>query len=183
MTTALLPIDLHNDYFHHAELERGRDDVLDTCNRLIRAARDAGSPAVEVQTVRTSDKATWAPNMLDDHGIAIEGTRGPAAWTGCPNPTCARQDPRQRLPHDTELAGWLREREVDRPVLAGVSTESCIAATATDAYARSLRVVLVEDSTASVEWRRHDQTLERVEKQYRQKVVSADDVSLDSAGT
>jgi nicotinamidase-related amidase len=79
----------------------------------------------------------------------------------------------------TDLDLWLADRDVGRLVLAGVSTESCIAATATDAYARDLHVVLVEDATASIDRQLHDQTLGRLHEQYRQEVVSADDVSFD----
>jgi nicotinamidase-related amidase len=180
MSTALLLIDLQNDYFNDAELERCRDDVLDKSNRLIRAARATGSPVVEVQTVHAADKSTWALNMLDDdRGMAIEGTEGAQRLDGLLEPDLCLVKVRDSAFHDTELADWLRERGVDRLVLAGVSTESCIAATATDAYACDLRVVLVSDATASVEWRLHDETLARLEKQYRQAVVSAQDVRFD----
>jgi nicotinamidase-related amidase len=132
---------------------------------------------VEVQTVHAADKSTWALNMLDDdQGMAIEGTEGARRLDGLLEPDACIVKVRDSAFHDTELEAWLDERGVDRLVLAGVSTESCIAATATDAYARDLRVVLVEDATASVEWRLHDETLERLQKQYRQDVVSARDV-------
>ena len=180
MTTALLVIDLQNDYFNDAELARCRDDVLDKSNRLIRAARDAGSQVVEVQTVHAADRSTWTLNMLDDgRGMAIEGTEGAQRLAGLLEPDLCIVKHRDSAFHETELADWLRDREVDRLVLAGVSTESCIAATATDAYARDLRVVLVDDATASVEWRLHDEALARLEKQYRQAVVSAADVRFD----
>jgi nicotinamidase-related amidase len=112
----------------------------------------------------------------DDRGMAIEGTEGARRLAGLLEPDLCIVKIRDSAFHDTELAALLCEREVDRLVLAGVSTESCIAATATDAYARDLRVVLVEDATASVDWRLHDETLARLEKQYRQEVVSAEDV-------
>jgi nicotinamidase-related amidase len=182
MTTALVVIDLQNDYFNDEELERCRDDVLARTNQLVRAARDAGAPVVEVQTVHARDKSTWALNMLDDgRGMAIEGTEGARRLDGLLDPDVCILKTRDDAFHDTELAELLRERHVDRLVLAGVSTESCIAATATDAYARDLRVVLVADATASVEWRLHDETLERLQKQYRQEVVFADDVRFEAA--
>ena len=180
MTTALVLIDLQNDYFHDDELARCRDDILAAGNLLVRAARDAGAPVVEVQTVHARDGSTWALNMLDDgQGMALEGTEGARRLDGLLEPDHCLVKTRDSAFHDTELASWLRERGVDRLVLAGVSTESCIAATATDAYAHDLRVVLVEDATASVEWRLHDEALERLQKQYRQEVVSARDVRFD----
>jgi nicotinamidase-related amidase len=180
VSTALLLIDLQNDYFNDPELERCREDILERCNRLVMAAREEGSWVVEVQTVHARDRSTWALNMLDDdQGIAIEGTEGARRLDGLLQSDVCILKTRDSAFHDTDLAQLLRERKVDRLVLTGVSTESCIAATATDAYARDLRVTLVEDATASVEWRLHDETLARLEKQYRQPVVSAQDVRFD----
>jgi nicotinamidase-related amidase len=82
-------------------------------------------------------------------------------------------------PHRTGLEELLAEHRADEVVLAGVSTESCIAATATDAYARDIHVVLVRDGTASVHEALHEQILERLHEQYRQDVVWADDVAFD----
>jgi nicotinamidase-related amidase len=180
VSTALLVIDLQNDYFNDEELARCRADLLDRSNGLVRAAREAGALVVEVQTVHARDKSTWALNMLeDDQGMAIEGSDGARRLDGLLAPDLCIVKTRDSAFHDTPLEDRLRERGVDRLVLAGVSTESCIAATATDAYARDLRVVLVEDATASVEWRLHDETLARLQRQYRQDVVSARDVRFD----
>ena len=174
MSTALVLIDLQNDYFADDELARCRDDLLAASNSLVRAARDADAPVVEVQTVHAQDRSTWALNMLDDgQGMALEGSPGAARLEGLLEPDHLLVKTRDSAFHGTDLHRWLRERDVTRLVLAGVSTESCIAATATDAYAHDLRVVLVEDATASVEKRLHDQTLERLHQQYRQDVVSA----------
>ncbi|HEX5087622.1 MAG TPA: isochorismatase family cysteine hydrolase [Nocardioides sp.] len=180
MTTALLVIDLQNDYFADAELARCKADVLAASNLLVRAARAAGALVVEAQTVHARDRSTWALNMLDDdQGMAIEGTEGARRLDGLLEPDLCIVKTRDSAFYDTPLESRLRERGVDRLVLAGVSTESCIAATATDAYARDLRVVLVDDATASVEWRLHDETLARLQRQYRQAVVPARRVRFD----
>jgi nicotinamidase-related amidase len=180
VTTALLIVDLQNDYFVDGELARCREDLLEACNALVERARSAGAPVVEVQTVHAPDKSTWALNMLDDdQGMALEGTEGAQRLKGLHEPDRIVVKTRDSAFHGTDLLPWLTTRRVDRLVLAGVSTESCIAATATDAYAHDLRVVLVQDATASVEWRLHDQTLERLHAQYRQDVCSAADVSFD----
>jgi nicotinamidase-related amidase len=177
VSTALILIDLQNDYFADDELARCRDDLLAASNRLVLAARDADAPVVEVQTVHAQDKSTWALNMLDDdQGMALEGSPGAARLDGLLEPDHLVVKTRDSAFHGTDLDRWLRDRDVTRLVLAGVSTESCIAATATDAYAHDLRVVLVEDATASVEKRLHDRTLERLHQQYRQEVASAGEV-------
>jgi len=110
VSTALLVIDLQNDYFNDAELERCRDDVLDKSNRLIRAARDAGAPVVEVQTVHAADKSTWALNMLDDdEGIAIEDTEG-ARRGRVADPDRRVVEPRNSAFHGRQLSQLWRDR-------------------------------------------------------------------------
>jgi nicotinamidase-related amidase len=180
VTSALLVVDLQLDYFADDELARCRESLLQKCNELIDRARVAQVPVVEVRTVHARDKSTWALNMLDDdQGMALEGTAGAQRLGGLHEPDHVIVKSRDSAFHGTELAGWLAARDVQTLVLAGVSTESCIAATATDAYAHDLRVTLVSDATASVESRLHDQTLERLAAQYRQQVVRAAEVHFD----
>jgi nicotinamidase-related amidase len=76
--------------------------------------------------------------------------------------------------HETDLAGMLNRQGVEAFLLCGVSTESCIAATATEAYARNLYVGLVLDATASVRWDLHDHTIDSLCEQYRQPALKAD---------
>ena len=176
---ALLVIDMQNDFFVDDELERCREDLTKACNDLIARARDAGVPVVEVQTVHKHDKSTWALNMLeDDQGMSLAGSEGVQRINGLQAGDDVIPKTRDSAFFGTDLEQRLKESGVERLVLCGVSTESCIAATATDAYARNLRVTLVEDATASIEWAQHDQTLARLKEQYRQDVLSAADVDF-----
>ena len=174
---ALVLVDLQNDWFADDELARCRGDLLGNANHLVDRALAAGAPVVEVRTVHAKDRSTWALNMLaDGEGVAIEDTPGAARLDGLRHVDDVVVKTRDSAFHGTDLAQRLRALGVDEIVLAGVSTESCIAATAEDGYAHDFRVVLVEDATASVEPGLHDDTLERLAKQYRQDVVSTDDV-------
>lgn len=176
---ALLVIDMQNDFFVDPELERCREDLTKACNDLIDRARSAGVPVLEVQTVHARDRSTWALNMLDDdQGMALEGSRGAERVEGLTAGDEVITKTRDSAFHGTDLDSRLGEGRIERLVLCGVSTESCISATATEAYARNLRVTLVEDGTASIEWAQHDQTLARLKEQYRQQVLKAGDVDL-----
>jgi nicotinamidase-related amidase len=180
VATALLLIDMQNDYFVNDELARCRDDLVAACNGLVRSARAAGAPVVEVRTVHARDRSTWALNMLDDgQGMALEGSDGARRVDGLLEPDEVVLKTRDSAFFQTSLAELLERLGVDRVVLAGVSTESCIAATATDAYARDLRVLPVRDATASVTEPLHEQTLDRLEMQYRQQAAWASDVRFD----
>ncbi|MGZ6738869.1 MAG: cysteine hydrolase family protein [Nocardioides sp.] len=174
MSTALLLIDMQVDYFNNPELARCRDSLVDACNALAETARRTQSPVIEVQTRHLADGSTWALNMLEDGaGMAIEGTPGIERLPGLAAADTVVAKTRDSAFHRTRLAAVLTEARVDHLVLCGVSTESCIAATATEAYARDLRVTLVRDGTASVDPDHHGWTLALLDEQYRQPALAA----------
>ena len=176
---ALVIIDLQADFFADPELERCRDDLVAACNLLIDRARAEGVPVIDVRTVHAPDGSTWALNMREDgQGMVIAGTPGAERVAGLHEPDLVVEKTRDSAFHGTDLADLLRARGVEHLVLCGVSTESCIAATATSAYAEDLRVTLVEDATASVDEEQHGRTLALLHAQYRQPVVRAADVSF-----
>ncbi len=175
---ALLLIDLQSDWFSDAELDRCREDLVATCNRLVAAAHRSGVPVLEVRTVHEPDRSTWTLTMLeDDQGVTVRGTPGAERVAGLePGPATVVEKTRDSVFFGTTLEQDLRAQDVRRVVLCGVSTESCIAASARDAFARDLAVVLVSDATASVSWEEHDHTLAMLHDQHRQEVLTADEV-------
>ena len=177
---ALVLIDLQEDFFDDPELKRCREDVSDACNLLIGRARAAGAPVIIVRTVHAADRSTWALNMLDDdQGMALEGDPGaetiPELET---NGAIEVIKTRDSAFFDTDLEDVLHGYGVTTIAVAGVSTESCVAATASDAYARDFRVVLVDRATASVDEDMHLHVLKRLSWQYRQPVVEPSELSL-----
>ena len=181
---ALLIVDMQVDYFNDNELERCRDDLVAACNTLADRATGAGAPVIEVRTEHKPDRSTWALNMRDDDsGMVIEGTTGaePVAGLHTDNAFTVIKT-RDSAFFRTELEDLLATRGVETIALAGVSTESCIATTAADAYARDLRVVLVDEAVASVDPGLNRRTQEQLEKQYRQPTVRLADVAFAAPG-
>jgi nicotinamidase-related amidase len=173
-------VDMQVDFFNDPELERCREDLVAACNRLVDAALGRGLPVVEVRTVHDPGGSTWALNMVDDGaGMNIAGTPGadPVAGlhhAGSRDGIVLVTKTRDSAFHETQLADLLEREGVEAFLLCGVSTESCIAATATEAYARDLSVAIVLDATASVRWDLHDHTIDSLREQYRQPAVKAD---------
>jgi nicotinamidase-related amidase len=177
---ALVIVDMQVDYFNDGELERCRDDLVAACNTLVERANAAGVPVIEVRTEHTSDRSTWALNMReDDSGMVIEGTPGaePVAGLRTDGATTVIKT-RDSAFFRTGLEELLGSHGVGTIALAGVSTESCIATTAADAYARDLRVVLVDEAIASVDPELDRRTLEQLGQQYRQPTVPLDEVEF-----
>ncbi|MEV7397359.1 isochorismatase family cysteine hydrolase [Aeromicrobium sp. NPDC092404] len=181
---ALVIVDMQVDYFNDGELERCRDDLVAACNTLFERATAAGAPVVEVRTEHRPDRSTWALNMReDDSGMVIEGTPGVDPVPGLRTEGALRVvKTRDSAFFRTDLEDLLRSRGVESIALVGVSTESCIATTAADAYARDLRVVLVDEAVASIDPGLNRRTQEQLEQQYRQPTVRLDDVAFDAPG-
>lgn len=175
---ALLLVDLQVDYFADDELARCREDVVAACNRLADAAHRHGVPVLEIRTEHEPDRSTWTLTMLeDDQGVVVRDTAGAARAEGLePGAADCVLKTRDSAFFGTDLGERLAALDVRRVVLCGVSTESCVAATARDAFAHDLQVVLVSDATASVDPDEHDHTLEMLRVQHRQQVRTADEV-------
>jgi nicotinamidase-related amidase len=172
-------IDLQVDFFNDPELERCRGDLVAACNRLVDAAIERGLTVIEVRTVHAADQSTWALNMRDDGaGMTIAGTAGAEPVEGLRHAGTTEEielitKTRDNAFYGTALHERLQSRGVSAFLLCGVSTESCIAATATEAYARDFRVGIVLDATASVRWELHDHAIASLRDQYRQPALYA----------
>jgi nicotinamidase-related amidase len=184
---AVVMVDMQRDFFADPELERCREDLTAACNAVVVAALARGLVVVEVRTVHREDGSTWSLNMNDDRaGMTIDGTPGADPIEGLVSAAehagiTLVTKTRDSAFHDTDLAAHLDEQGVTALLLCGVSTESCIAATATEAYARDLAVGIVLDATASVRWDLHDHALDSLREQYRQPALYAADVIASMA--
>ena len=172
---ALVLIDLQRDYFVDDELARCREDLVETCNRLVSAGGRAGVPVVEVRTVHDPGGSTWTLTMReDDQGVALAGTSGVEPLDGLDTEgATVVVKTRDSAFFGSDLLQVLRRERVGHLVLCGVSTESCVLATAIDAFAHDLAVTIVADGTASVDWDLHEHTLARLQAQYRQDVTDS----------
>ncbi|WP_309632594.1 isochorismatase family protein [Nocardioides zeae] len=186
-TTALLVIDLQEGYFSAPELAAIRDRVVAGSVAAVAAARAAGALVVEVRTVHSEDPTTWALNMREDEcPFMVRGTADvrPVGELDEVRPDGPDDDwvvvekTRDSAFHGTDLLDLLRSRGVERIALAGISTESCVAATAADAYAHDLRVLLVEGAVLTPDTERHHSSLRHLEDLYRQPALPVSEIAF-----
>ena len=76
---------------------------------------------------------------------------------------------------DTGLAALLRGHGIDHLVVAGVSTQACVAMTAASAYAHDLSVVLAGEAVASDDAHAHTEAIRWLADEYRQPVADPAD--------
>jgi nicotinamidase-related amidase len=157
-TSALLAIDLFSDFRFPdgAALRDQLAGVAPAIGALIRRARKAGAPVVYVN----DHGGRWHDTFPDivaraDRGRGREIVRRVA-------PT--RRDyfvlkPRRSGFLHTPLAMLLSSLGTRRVVLAGLATDMCILATATDAQNRELAIAVAEDCCVALDEHRHRQAL------------------------
>jgi nicotinamidase-related amidase len=157
--TALLLIDFQADFASPdgAMAMTGADlgqvpSAVENATTLAVAARDAG---VAVIFVRLLTKPGG-----DDRPLCVEGTPG-AAFVGplpLPGETVISKS-RYSAFAGTGLADELKRRGIDTVVLAGLTSECCVASTAWHAFELGLRVVIAANACAAYEPALHDNSL------------------------
>ncbi|MEU4824123.1 isochorismatase family cysteine hydrolase [Actinomadura sp. NPDC023710] len=158
--TALLVIDMQNDYCHpdgvfaRAGLRvTGLDDLVGHVNTLTAAARSAGRPVIWVRMEWAQDAevgllAERSP-FLRASGLR-RGTWGGELLAGLDRALGDHEITKPRFDafHRTELDGLVRDLDVGTLVVAGVRTDFCVESTVRAAFFRDLRAIVAREAVA-----------------------------------
>jgi nicotinamidase-related amidase len=174
--TALLLIDMQVDFASPdgAMAERGADldDVpaaLAQAQRLADAARTVKVPVIFVRLIsHPGSESKVAREASQRHGdeapLCAEGTPGADFFGPQPKPGEAIiSKSRFNAFAGTGLAGQLHGQGIDTLVLAGLTTECCVAATAWAAFELDFHVFIAADACAAYEEDLHFSTLEALQ--------------------
>ena len=173
-SSALLVIDVQQDFVDGAFPVPGTSTMLPALRRLVEAYRLAARPVVHVvrfYPAGGSDVDTVRRAMVEAGArIAVphsDGARIPAILTADESLDLPAEQlmageivelgpgevvlwkPRWSAFHRTALAGWLQERQITSVVVAGCNLPNCPRATLFDASARDLRTALVSDAVSN----------------------------------
>ena len=167
--TALLVVDMQNAYFEDEPLRSVQTVLTEKCNGLITAALAHSVPVINVRTEHRHDKSTWTLNMLESNkGFLLSGTAETKVLSDLHiEGSLEIIKTRDSSFVGTDLVQLLARQSATSVVLCVVSTHTCIAATAIDAYARNVDVIFAEDAIASHRPELHDITLESLCREYR----------------
>ncbi len=142
MTTALLIIDIQNDYFPGGRMELvGSPAASLEAKALLQAFRARGLPVIHVQHVSTRPGATFF--LPDTEGVRIHDSVQPAAGESVVTkhfPNAFRE---------TGLGEALRERGVDTLVIAGMMSHMCIDTSTRAAADAGFACTLAHDACAT----------------------------------
>lgn len=148
--TALIVIDMQNSYFELPGLS-DKKDVVGPVNELIAAAHEAGRPVVLVRTEHQPDGSTWTLNMREDRqGFAFPGSEQAQFLADLDTRDHVEiVKTRDSAFHETRLSEELQRLGVAHVLLCGISTHSCVAQTATAAFAQNLHAAVAIDAVTS----------------------------------
>jgi len=142
MKTALLLVDIQNDYFPGGKMElEGSVEAAKKANELLQCFRDHRLPTVHIQHISRKPDATFF----------IPGNRGTdinditAHYEG--EPLVQKHYPNSF--HETNLLELLREWEIERVIITGMMTHMCVDATARTAADLGFKVMVAEDACAT----------------------------------
>jgi nicotinamidase/pyrazinamidase len=167
--TALLVVDVQNDFADPAGAlyVQGGEHVIPVVNREVERASEAGALVVYTQDWHPSrtphfaqDGGTWPVHCVHDTWgsdfhpqlrvleapVIRKGTEGEDGYSAFSvrNPDTSEQWP-------TELEEVLRERGIERVVIAGLATDYCVKETGLDARRLGFEATVVGDAVAAVD--------------------------------
>jgi nicotinamidase-related amidase len=160
---ALFVIDMLNDCFGHAPLQRLRPALCSSINALTAMARATGHPVI---WVRQEFEADLSDAMLDmkreNIRMFIKGTAGPLILDELDRSEADLEVVKKRYSmfFQTDLDALLQRLGTDQIILAGVNTHACIRVAAIDAYQRDFEVLIVRECVASKDAHHHDVTMD-----------------------
>jgi nicotinamidase-related amidase len=142
MSTALLVVDVQNDYFPGGAMEvPGSGDCAARVAELLAAFRGAGAPVLHLRHLSVRPGATFF--LPGTPGAEIHPAAAPAP---------GERVLEKHFPNgfrETPLQEALREAKADRLVVCGMMTQMCIDATTRAAFDLGFRCEVAQDACAA----------------------------------
>lgn len=182
--TALLVVDMQNDYCHPDGALAGNgtdvsaaDAIVPRLDALLAAARRAGAKVIFVRTTHdewTDSLARKSLPRLKQMPVCRTGTWGTEYYGVAPQPgDYVITKHRYSAFLGTPLDLVLRSNGIRTLIVAGVSTHTCVDCTARDGFQRDYFVVVLSDCTATYSPLVQATTLANLERHYGDVAASA----------
>ena len=162
MKTALLVIDMQNDYLYEKRMKRFAYDTEGLVSRVNGFIRNYSAAGLDVIYIRHIIQNLPTNRLL--FGYSLAGTEGAALYGGL---EVVSDNVFDKLVGDAltnrKLLALVRQRGYDRLHLCGLDECGCVAATALGAKKRGIEAEILRDGTATVfEGRKVAQTREKL---------------------
>lgn len=190
--SALLIVDVQEDFLAHPYIMSRREVLVATINRLIRLAKENRWPIIPICTVVQPNGENAMPHWNSSALKCIAGTAGAELASdldGLDDDYLVVEKQFFSPFVNPQLLSLLCRLKVDQVVICGVHTHACVRETAVGAYSNNYHVILVEDAVESYDAMAGEQTIDwlrdRVAKVVttKQLEVAVGDIGLSQAST
>ncbi len=142
MTTALLLIDIQNDYFHGGRMEvEGSLRASLKAREILTSCREKNVPVVHIQHVAIRPGSTFF--LPDSEGVKIHANVAPR-----PGEVIFQKNYPNSF-RDTPLLRHLQDHGINHVVVAGMMTHMCVDATVRAAFDHGLEITVIHDACAT----------------------------------
>ena len=142
MNTALLLVDIQNDYFPGGKMElEGSPEASEKANRILSLFRLRNMPLVHIQHI----------SARPDASFFISGTEGVEIHVNV-KPVSGELVIKKHYPNsfrDTSLLEHLRRNNIDHVAITGMMTHMCIDATTRAAFDHGFQCTVLHDACAT----------------------------------
>lgn len=163
MKTALLIIDLQEDFFKDGRLHENRQQLTERVNELVDKAHAQKIPVIWIWQEFKADLSD-APlyNRKNNKPITIQNTKGVQLLSELHREQGDYEVIKKRYSgfFKTELETLLQKLQVDTVIVTGINTMSCVRTTCIDAYQRDYEVILALDGVDGHDKEQHENSIQ-----------------------
>ncbi len=167
MRSAVLIIDMLEDFFRDGRLKEHRNDLAVRINELTFFARQHYVPIIWVRQEFKPDLSdAFLAMRKHNYPITIEGTKGSKILEELRQAESDHVVIKKRYSafFHTGLDSLLKSLGVNTLVIGGVNTHACVRMSAVDAYQRDFEVILATDCVDSYDEEQHRTSLKYLTK-------------------
>lgn len=150
--SALLLIDLQEDFFEHGYPRKTRTQLCNTINQLSKFFRNQELPVIWVRQEYLKDYSDAPPRLKQQENIiTVKGERGSQILSELNVSPNDIQIVKKRFSafFQTQLDSILQDLKVNTLIIAGANTHACVLSTVQDAYNRDYQLILVPEAVQS----------------------------------
>jgi len=175
MRSALIVIDMLNDFVYGALASPTSKEIIPNIKRLVIKAKSVKIPVIYVCDSHYPD-VDWELKLWGPH--ALIGTNG-AEIVDELKPDRGDFIVKKRRYSgffQTDLGILLRELRVDTLILTGIDTSICVSHTAADAFYRGYALIVPRDAVATFDPKDNDQALNYIKRVYGAEVITTEEL-------
>jgi nicotinamidase-related amidase len=168
MNTAIIIIDMLNDFFLEGRLNEHKNELCEKLNELILWGRNNNLPIIWVRQEFKEDLSDVFLVMKKKQiRKTIENTKGAQLLKELNKQAGDIEIIKKRYSvfYNTGFDEILKKRGITQLVLCGVNTHACIRMAAIDAYQRDMEVIIASDCVDSYDEEHHIITLRYLDNQ------------------